>query len=406
MVVACVLLLALAAVLIDVGMLSYQHKQMQSGCEAAALAGAGELMNPAVLYPSATVRDPVVWTRLQVKQARRTTLDFANRNISSGEPLPLQADSDIQFLWAPEPISLDSDFIPFSEASQQCNSIEVTCIRSRERRNAIGLGIGSMLGLPYADIQAQGRASLSQRVYGVRPTELINAPVVPLLAEATGSPYGWFEQSARSVEDRHNDHYSIDPETNTVARGCDQIPEIELRFAHPLQESSQKADERGNLWRPVLGGTRAKEDLFTRQVVSGLHPSDLRPWGGELVAATHRATIFNCTQKPDQADQKVIKHALNSIRGQKRIWLLSRNLQKPRNTRPDKRGNGDISTGHRPRNQHVIVAFAAGQVVDTRIEKTGDLVILVQPCLMTSVTTLTDGKAPRNPWLGKLTLTK
>jgi len=412
-----VLVFALGTVLALVGLalnsasVSNHRVQLQAACEAAALAGAAELMDPGHLYVNTESNGSISGDPASdlpsidrcVDRARQRAIRFAAQNGVAGKPLLLAANGtndphgDLVVGWVEDPTSLDSEFMPWT-GTGPVNSLRVQAARSHLRGNPLARWFGRILGASDTDVVASARATVDQRVYGFRPVGHVRAPLVPIMLSfveaSVRTPHG-----STSTVPGSADRYTVDPLSGDVRPGPDGIAEIALRIGL-VEESSagsaadlaadptaNPAVQAGNAFLLSLDGRGPDYALLQEQIVQGLTAEHLEALGGELALDRDgRLRLFGIDLW-NAAQLNKVGQMLLDVRGQKRIW--------PTGTRSADRSDNSGCE---------IEGFMAGSVVDGYLETDTCLTIVVQPCLLQTCTALVGTGKDRNPWIGKLVL--
>ncbi len=384
------LLIALGALVLDVAMVSYQHLQLQAACDAAALAGAAELMSRDPTFVDPWLRssgDETVAAddlRAHTFAARQAARYFATQNHVGGEPVTLDenagnaADGDIVIGWVDDPTSARA-FGPWNGVGP-CNSVRVHVSRTRARGNPITLWIGRQLGITGIDMAVSSQATVDTRVYGFRPAGHVRVPLVPILVSAEDGADGWSAQASSRPVAGVNDRYAVNGRTGEIQFGADGVSEVVLEI--------QAADEftsAGNASLVSISGAQSEVANLPECTEFGYSYQDLEYLGGEFALGENGELRLAGTPVAESGVLTACQSSLLVIRGQKRIWSL---------------GSWNTKAGQ------IVVSFAAGRVLECYNSGEAGLQIVVQPCTLQTCTALVHSSAPPNPWLGKLVLTQ
>lgn len=383
-VLATILLLAVIGLALELGLLYHVELQLQNACDSAALAGAPALLDEDVLRTSTAIDQAD-----NVLAAQQAALDFGTSNVAAGMPMTFNVSddndpqSDIVVGWVEDPNDRRSPFIPWT-GTEPYNTLQVRGVRSRARSNAVPLWLGSLFGIASADVRAEARATLDQRVYGFRPIGNTSTPVVPLAVLHQGTAEAWIEQATAAAAGT-NDNFAVDSLTRAIQAASDGIPEIELRMA--LAGAGDDDDTTGNVVGLLLGSDHFKSGLFERQLNVGLQAGDLQAWGGQLALDDSGSLLVPGV---DRLPQSVIA-LMQSIAGQNRVWPLFGSMSE---------------IGGEP--HYALTGFAAGRLVEARVED-AEIVLVVQPSVLVTSTALVRPLGPGqmlNPWIAKVQLTR
>jgi hypothetical protein len=369
---------------LEFALMQHVQDQLQAGTNAAALAGAMELIDEDVLYPGRLALLGPSAAADDVAAAEQAALQYGQVNVAGGvrmfadvankQPAPLA------FGWLAEPLDLDSPLEPWPQAGR-ANTLVVHAERSERWGNALPLWIGPLLGVAQADVQATAAACVDQRVHGFRPVQGSVIPVVPLAALGWGSNDAWTEQAAAPVQAGVNDRYTVNYSSGQVTAGADGIPEIVL--CTPQYSAGQQVLA-GNLGCLRLNAMTTAQD-FARQLQEGLRPADLAELGGQL-AVPPGGTL---TLSGAGEFEALLPSLAGNVLGLRRAWPLYLSRQSS--------GSGG--------EEFELAGFAAGSVVDAYVDN-GRSCLVVQPAVLVSRTALVHATAGWNPWLGRLCLVR
>jgi hypothetical protein len=357
-------LLALLAVVIDLGRISLARKQLQSLADASALAAAGALQDQSVLFPgTARGRDIERFVDAPATRAGQRGLSFTEESLKV-KVLADQATMPKGHIRT-GCLSSQGKFVE-SENEYGCNAVEVKMGFTAARENALPLLVTRWFG-QIADVEVVSVATVDQRLVGFAPSGDRRSPVAPLVLQESSESHGWYEQAA-ALTNGFNDRWSV---ADSVAPGEDGIPELVFRI--PVTNSTANA----TAWRAQIGPSSA--DTWLHQMGAGLSADDLADHGG-AIQLEQGAWQTRAAEASVSADAMV--DAMRAIVGQPRVWPLGQ------------AANGRVN----------ITGFAAGQVVECWDEGDGWISVSIQPCTLTSDAALVSDDAPENPWIGKVVL--
>ena len=374
------LMLGTLVVLVGVGALALNlawlisHKvQLQHACQAAVLAGAAQLLDPAA---GTTPPTPDVAAEARVAAATNQAQIFFAPNSSA--ILQTSGDSpDVIAGWCQDPTFPSATVVPWTGAGP-VNALSVRGMRRRSNGQAVVMWFGHLFGTGSAEPAAAATASMDQRIYGFRPLEYVPVPMAPLMASST---LQW-PSAVVGATAGLSDDYSVDPRTGAVSAGPDQIAEVTL--LSPVAGGSAPSGQAAATWLS-LPDAATDYNAIVLQVNDGIQPVDLTGIGGELALGTDGVLLIPAAAEPNFAQADMLLTALLSIRGQRRIWPV---------------GSLDTSGGQ-PTCR--ITGFVAGCVVDGS-RNSNVISIVVQACTIQTCTGLLRSPMARNPWIGKLIL--
>jgi hypothetical protein len=368
-----VVLTGIGSLALNLAWLRCHRIQLHKACEAAALAGASQLLDPS---PSDTSHAASAAAAARVALATRQARTFFAPNtlatLRTDGP-----DGDVIAGWCADPTSPGAAVARWTGPGP-VNSLTVRGARRRSSGQAVIVWFGSFFGVSNAEPADAARASMDQRIAGFHPLSYVNVPMVPLLVFSTNQ----WPSAAVGTAEGSQDNYSVDSRTETVSPAQDGVGEITLQI--PLAGSSLPAGQHGGCWLSLPSGT-TDFSLLGRQVSGGLGPSDLAGVGGEFVLGQDGRLPLLAAPRPDAGQAAALQTALLAIRGRKRIWPV-----------------GDLAAGGDAPSCRV-TGFVAGCVVDCRLDD-DCLAVVIQSCTMQTCTGVLRNETARNPWIGKLIL--
>ncbi len=265
--------------------------ELQSAADAAVLSAAGALACDDRLKSLDGMQE-------LLPKARDAAAKIAAENHVAGEPLELDSEpeGDIRF---GRLVENDEQQTIFLETEHDPRTIVVTARRNRSHANPVTLVMDGVSGP--ANILARAEASLDCDLVGLRPTELVNVPAIPL---ALSSVLWGTQITGRTGTDL----FSVDPETDEVSPGPDGIPEIVVNGV----------DQETPATCCMLDvGTGLSLDPLTKQIEKGITVEHLEGHNGELRSGS------TATQLPATANLGG-EHlsVLGSMTGKARIFFL------------------------------------------------------------------------------------
>lgn len=354
-VVSCTTLIGFAALTIDTGYLYNAQAELQSVADAAALAGAIELMNEQRLQGETELNDMLTSVRQNasyVAALNRVTNESVYLDLNTGNGM----DGDIvigrldNFLNMNESISLLTP--------EQFNTVGVRVRRDSISNGPVSLWFARLWGIGTANLVAQSAAGYEDNIVGFRATEETNAGLLPISFHkdfwdlvVAATPGGNAD---------YTDAYSYDPETGAVTPGSDGIPEINI---FPGNAGGQLPP--GNYGTVDIGSGNNSTSDIERQILEGVSANDLSYMGGEFSLADGPVTLNG-----DTGISAGIKDELASVVGYPRTIPLFDTVSGPGNN-----------------SSFRIVSFAGIRVM--KVHLTGAMdgkVLMVQPAFVADTT--------------------
>lgn len=293
------------ALVIDRAWIDNAQVELQTAAEAAALAGAGALVDDDLLRSKAD-------TQRRIDKARDEAVRIGAENRVAGERLVLREGSDGDVRVGRLAFSEEDGIAMFLETDRRPQTVVVTARLSRGRGNPLALFMAQITGQPGANLTFSAEATADNHVIGVRPLEGIPIPAFPI-AILANDPTGkrqdtWHHQIVKRLG---KDEFGFDETTGDVNSRPDGIPEITLCW---LDTNDKTAVPNVRL---IDLGNELRGSAIARQISKGLFPPDLRRCDGEIVPS----------QQPVRVGSSAILGtdelaALRRMTGEVRICLL------------------------------------------------------------------------------------
>lgn len=262
--ISMVLMLGMAALAVDGGMLYLARGELQKSADAAALAGAYQLLDDRRLAGAIAQNNVFADSR-----ASASTYGAANKVLGNAPEVDPDGDITLGFL---SDLKSRNEAMSFTNPND-FNAVEVIVRRNDVRNGPINLIFANVFGNSSANVGASATAAFFPGIVGYRVTDSTgNAELLPfaLIDSAwTGLLTGQWTTG---------DHYSYDKATGTVTPGSDGIPELNL---YPGAGPTQLPP--GNYGTVDIGSQNNSSADIARQIVYGVNQSDLDALGGELM---------------------------------------------------------------------------------------------------------------------------
>ncbi len=383
--------------------MSIQKHQMQIGADAASLTAAVEIMDQRRLYLGPENSDDTseeqfnrlaAIQQMQVMSALTEAETLAAKKSVGGTPITLVGERDVTTGWVANPEDHDA---PALEQGQDgsFNAMTVDISSSAAAGDLVLLWMAQQSGLDRLNVHVQSVAMVDTRLHGFRPLPQVRVPLVPLalfpypkLIDSNGSDglpsQLWWAKGPR-------DKFTVDTAEQAVYPGGDQIAEMVFRL--PVQQDDddegESEEDEYTIRRcaavkllPAAGNGRSPHQEFPALAYWGLGLEELALLDGQITLGDDPPAMLPADFRLRREDVAFIRDGLLGIRGRPRIWPVATNVPS---------GIG-------------VVGFVAGCVADCFTEKNGDLMIVIQPCLLRTPTALTSAASLRNAWIGKLLL--
>ncbi|UCG31553.1 MAG: hypothetical protein JSU68_07785 [Phycisphaerales bacterium] len=346
-----VVLMGFAALAVDAGRLYLGKTELQVAADAAALAGANELLNERRLHG-----DGELLTSFQLARQQAGAVAGSNPVLGIGPQIDYNpdngADGDLVIGYLSTMYNT-GEAISFSDVTE-FNAVKVRVRRDATHNGPVGLMFARVLGIETADLVAEATAAFHHGIIGFRaPSETGTVGLMPMALRE--SFWDLLMGTVAGENANYQDNYAYDPLTGQVTPGQDGLPELNL---YPGVGEEQLPP--GNFGTVDIGGDNNATSDIERQLLEGVSADDLSYHGGELSLADGPFILNG-----DTGLSSGLKDELDAIIGQPRTIPLFSEVSGP--------GDNSVFT---------IVKFAGVRVMDAKL--TGAMkfkCVLLQPAI-------------------------
>lgn len=335
-----VCLIALLALTVDLGYIKVARTELQRSADAAALAGAWELIDEDALYGN----DGSCYLECA---ARTKASEYAGLNLVSTQGLELDY-QDVQVGYLSNPFDPTSQML--SGTGNPPNAVQVSVRKTSSLNGEVPLFFARFLGFDGSSLQAQATAALVNSVIGwTTPSSGENVDLLPFALDQVT----WLALVEDGVGE---DDWTRDPDTGLPTSGSDGILEVNL--------FPQDTGAPGNRGTVDIGSNNNSTADIARQILEGVSPEDLEYHDGEIKLDENGELFLN----GDTGISAGVKDELASIKGNPRTILIFREVQGP--------GNNATYT---------IVGFAGIRIMDVKLTgKMSSKRVTIQPAIHVS----------------------
>ena len=348
------LLLLMLAMVVDLGWINVASNELKVAAEAAALAGASQLLDEDILLGSPDQSDDIV-------DCRDSAETFANYNTAAGRNLLLDRNDEndpsggIVVGYIQDPLDLSSPLQTTGVATY--NSVQVTTRLSEEANGPLELLLGAFTGRDTIEVAAQATATLDDRIVGFasvaedQPLQMLPYSLKDTLWYAGLAQYQSF-----------GTYISIFPE----------------RVAP------------GNFGSVDIGPPNNSTADLERQILYGITAQDLAAVGGMVLEDPDEDGVFTKLLEADPGMSSAVKDEFASIIGQTRLLPIHMSVTG--------QGNNAIFE---------ICGFVGVRITGVHLTGNPDnRYVAVEPCAVTVKEGKIDPDAPRTQLVYALSLTR
>jgi Flp pilus assembly protein TadG len=300
--VSLVMMMGMASMTVDIGMMYRARNEAQGSADAAAMAAAWRLMDQNRLRGSSYVASVTA-------AARQAAVEYAAHNPIINDPPSLDSndgnsttgDVVVGRLDNPNDANEAMDFTD----SSRFNAVHVFLHRDEVRNGPIDLFFASAFGHETAEVSASATAAFFDGVIGWNVNSTTgNAGLLPIALHRDA----WNALLAGTLTS--GDHYSYNPSNGAVTTGgSDGILELNLYPGGGLGQLPP-----GNFGTVDIGSPSNSTSVISNQILYGLTESDLAYHGGSLELGDDGIIMLN----GDTGLSAELKDPLTSIIGKPR----------------------------------------------------------------------------------------
>ena len=283
---ALVPLLGMAALALDWGRICVAKAELQRTADAAAMAGAWELLQSKA--PGGSLDSFVA-----AEATRSAAAEYAALNKSFGQRLELER-GDIEVGYLAPGAELNAS------AGERFNAVRVRVRRDEGSNGSISMFFAGIIGIDTAETAASATAMFIDDVAGFEmPQDGENLPILPFALDT--------ETWQAAAGGQGPDEWKWDGAAEEFVRGSDGIPEFNL---YPQDTGSP-----GNRGTVNIGTHANSTSHVSRQISDGVDADDLEFHGGQLTFNDSHELYLD----GDPGISAGFKDELKSIRGEGRI---------------------------------------------------------------------------------------
>jgi hypothetical protein len=355
-----VALLAMVSFCVDFGYMVRVNAELQNAADAAALAGASQLMAPQIGGATVTSTE----ANASIAAARAEAGRLAQLNTADSVALNMLSNDTVVGYMA-NPRDQEETLDQWSSGDPMPNTIQVLLRRDNTANTPVDLFFARVLGINTWSCTAKATAAYQQpsNVTGFKSSSA-NAKLLPIAIDV--NYWNTYLANGTSPDGTKIDLYSAslpDSDTsapNNVSLGADGVPEFDNLYPN--------VNSPGNFGLVSIGAPSTNEGTYETWIENGATPTDLSYFGSDGLQATpsHPAT---CAGGPGLKSTLVSN--LSGVVGQPRIVPLFSSYS----------GTGSNT-------QYTIVGFA-GITIVSAVGSGSTIVVNVQPIAVTDLTATT-----------------
>lgn len=247
-----------------------------------------------------------------INRAEKTANKAIILNTVAGQRIGIQLTKDDNLLFGKSIPIAGTGSRQFVQTDNQPTSVQIKTQHASRPNNPVAELMSDLMQTNLGSTGTQIEASIDNNIIGVRPFENVSIPAYPL-AILKNDPSGKHTETWELQIDQKQgkDEYQFDPDTQTVKRGSDGIPEIRLT-SKPRRGNISDANMQ------ILNfGSKFNSEIVDQQILSGLSNQNLKDFDGELLFDSESMQI-GCSPNIEDSEQD----AFQKMIGQCRICFL------------------------------------------------------------------------------------
>jgi Flp pilus assembly protein TadG len=322
-------MVAFLALGIDIGYLQNVRGELQKSADAAAMAGAWELIDESSLLGSVDMSDDILAARSVVRQYAAhnkvcTTAPSVDPNYSNSDT------GDIVIGYIAD--TSDPDAPIETSDPEKFNAVQVRVRRSNAENGEVPMFFGRALGLNSLATEAIATAAIHKNMSGFdTPPDGETLNIFPYALDENT----WLNLVNNNIG---TDNYRYDPATGLVSSAGDGIKEVNL--------FPQATGSPGNRGTVDIGGSNNSTNDLKRQIINGISRQDMLDLGKPLEFDANGELTLN----GDTGISAGVKDDLAAIKGQTRIIPIFRTVA----------GTGNNAT-------YTIIAWVGVRIMDSQL---------------------------------------
>ena len=252
-----------------------------------------------------------------MQRAERSANEALKLNSVAGQQVGIKLTKDENLLFGKSVPVVETGTRRFLQTDHEPRSIQIQTQSPGRIANPVAEFLSDLTRSHAGTAGAQIQATLDNHVRGVRPFENVAVPAYPLAILKT-DPSGKHTQTWELQIDQKQgkDEYRYDPETKTVSKGSDGIPEIILT-------GKPRRGEISDANMQILDfGSHFNTDIVIQQILSGLTRKNLKQFQGELLFDAGPLPV-KCSPNIENGEQDAFQEMI----GQCRICFLYDQLE-------------------------------------------------------------------------------
>jgi len=375
--VTATLMIGFVALAIDLGHVRLVKAQLQNAADAAAMAGASALIDPAGVAGSTTPEQ-----RASLCKSRAAT--YANKNRADGQYLQLTT-ADVSVGNISQVNNLQEDLTP---GATPYNAVKVLVRKAPDASNGpVTTYFATIWGQDTASISATATAFLDGRMCAYRPVDKPGPlPLVPITVRKA-------KWDLEIVAKTGNDGFGYDPANQTITSDPDGVPELSI-FPEK-QKDSDEPDGAGDFGLLQLGDGSQGVPEIGSQIENGVGEEEITATFGEPEIRFYT----------DQGDP--ITHVVDGIPGVKNSLVQLDRYLKSRIGDVIAFFTHDNVTKSGTNATYDIVGIQFGRLMYTNAHGSlGKKAVVIQPVAYVGQEVITSDQAPVHDTAGRIQLVR
>lgn len=246
--------------------------------------------------------------------------------------------------------------------------------------------LAGLTGIHQASVGVQATARLENHLIGFQPSDAAPIPLMPFAVRDGSSDTPTSGWAAVVEQNSGPDLFAWSAESRQVTSGPDGLPEITLSLSAATETSGSGSLIPLRLCRDPWNQDSDNDVNMARQIRTGITGNDLRSIGLSDLRFPYSAQVIDIP-RPRLA---AIGSALQDMTGQPVIWCLCQTSTEANDTTSGQVETLNSELGSTAATLTTLTRPAAARIVRVRSEESGRIEITLQPCVVTTTTSVTD----------------